>query len=241
MTSQAITHSATLIHMTAGKETYVPEGPLEAGHTALLHPADSYAGTVPCSMSPGIPGSPACRPEESPEPASLQEKPLSFSPVPGLPHIVVASAPDAAYADESGQRSIEEQVTAYMRTWPSVTAAITIEHTGDRDSDVLVKSRPGAVLASTLEGVYEVVKRLSSSASIKEAAQRYPSMSHVIKMILTPFRVRSRSRASSIRKPLQKTLSNITVKRTRSSKKTSPSSLTGENRSRPLRQSITRT
>ncbi|MDQ7824139.1 MAG: hypothetical protein RDV48_15160 [Candidatus Eremiobacteraeota bacterium] len=108
---------------------------------------------------------------------------ISFSPVPGLPHIAMASLNGTKPSDEAQCRALEEQMTGYMRAWPSVTSVIAVEHTGENGSAALVKSRPDAVAGSTLQGVYEVVERLSSSPSIKEAATRYPSQFHVVKCL----------------------------------------------------------
>ncbi|MHC9539362.1 MAG: uridine kinase [Vulcanimicrobiota bacterium] len=108
---------------------------------------------------------------------------LTFSQIPGLDHIAVASLNNAQPLDEAQYKAMEEQMTGYMRAWPSVTSVITIENTGGNESAALVKSRPDAIAGSTLEGVYEVVERLSSSPSIKEAAMHYPSEFHVVKCL----------------------------------------------------------
>jgi len=114
---------------------------------------------------------------------SNMSEPLRFSQVPGLPHIAVASLDNAVPIDEAQYRALEEQMAGYMREWPSITSVITIENTGRDESAALVMSRPDAIANSTLQGVYEVVERLSSSPSIKEAAMQYPSKFHVVKCL----------------------------------------------------------
>jgi uridine kinase len=108
---------------------------------------------------------------------------LHFTPVPGLPHIVVATVDSLVPLDKEQYGKIEEQMAGYMRAWPSVTSVITLGPTGETDSAALVKSRPDAVEGSALDGVYEVMKRLSSSPSIKDAAKSYPSEFHVVKAL----------------------------------------------------------
>ncbi len=115
--------------------------------------------------------------------ASGTAEPLTFSQIPGLPHIAVASLDNALPLDEAQYHALEEQMTGYMNAWPSVTSVITIENTGEKESAAIVKSRPDAVESSTLQGVYEVVERLSGSPSIKEAAMHYPSKFHVVKCL----------------------------------------------------------
>jgi uridine kinase len=108
---------------------------------------------------------------------------LQFKPVSGLPHIAVATVDRLNPLDTSHYSEIGEQMAGYMRAWPSITSVIALGQTGETESAALVKSRPDAVESSALDGVYEVMKRLSSSPSIKEAAKSFPSEFHVVRSL----------------------------------------------------------
>jgi adenosine deaminase len=82
---------------------------------------------------------------------------------------------------EAGE--IQDQMMRHMRAWPSVTSVIAVGKKGKGKSRILVGSRPDAIRGGSLQDVYEVMKRLSSSPSIKEAAKRWPSGFHVVKAL----------------------------------------------------------
>ncbi len=108
---------------------------------------------------------------------------LQFKFVPECPHIAVASVNSSIPCDEAQFQKIEDQMVSYMHTWPSVTSVITVGSDTDKESWALVESRPVAIESGSLEGVYEVVTKLSSSPSIKDAAKSYPSKRYSVRCL----------------------------------------------------------
>lgn len=104
---------------------------------------------------------------------------IQFKPVPGVPNVAISSNNFTFIKTEP--QEISKHMVAYMRKWPSVTSVIAIGSSNINESSILVESRPKAIEKSNLEGVYEVVQRLSSSSSIKDAARQYPSEFHTVR------------------------------------------------------------
>ncbi|HXE73619.1 MAG TPA: hypothetical protein VNO81_13240 [Candidatus Nitrosotenuis sp.] len=140
-------------------------------------PAAPEKSLAPAGSAKSLP-TPASAAEARPAPPTtlLMEEPR-FEPVPGVPHIAVATVSPAEMARP---QALAADMKAQMKAWPSLKAVISVASDGTGESQLLVASRPEAIKASRLEGVYEVVQRLASSKSIKEQARTYPCRFDVV-------------------------------------------------------------
>lgn len=128
------------------------------------------------------PASPAVRAEAVAAPQVADQVTLGSTPcqAPGFHGLAGLKQFDAMdvrasdLASAQGRQLVADQMLGHLRQWPSLSAVVALAPDTQGNTSLVVASRPDAVEGSRLQGVYEVIQRLSSSTAVKVAAAQHP-------------------------------------------------------------------
>jgi uridine kinase len=121
---------------------------------------------------------------DSPAPSATHSSPgdsvslfteRSFSSPLGLPHIHTTAIAEAEVSTPEGRQSVANELLSRMEAYPAATAVIGVTKGEENQTQLIVASRPDALEADSLQGVYEVVARTASSHYIKNHVRAYPT------------------------------------------------------------------
>ena len=63
----------------------------------------------------------------------------------------------------------------HLKRWPAISAVISSFPNSNGNTTVIVASQKEKTNNNNLAGIYDVIRRLSGSPSIKEYAKKYPT------------------------------------------------------------------
>ena len=124
-----------------------------------------------------------------PQPEPPQNKPndtvelsgsRKYSSPQGLPHIQTTTIAPGEVATPEGRQAVAEELISRMKAYPSTTSVVGVTPGEENETRLIVASRPDALEADSLQGIYEVVARTASSHYIKNHARAYPTARHTV-------------------------------------------------------------